>query len=126
MRVPPILSTIALLAASAVSADSVDPKPSGLPCFNDICWTSWRCWYARASPYDSKLGNRCGLPHNVYRQGYDDAPWTTLVWGENYQMTWQPSYKTQGEEIVLEWLMFEAPGTESMTPLHPEMTTEGG
>jgi hypothetical protein len=41
-------------------------------------------------------------------------------------MTWQPSYKTQGEEIVLEWLMFEAPGTESMTPLHPEMTTEGG
>ncbi|KAF3045080.1 hypothetical protein E8E12_008042 [Didymella heteroderae] len=53
-------------------------------------------------------------------QGYDGAPWTTLVWGENYEMTWQFDYETQDEEIVLEWLMFEAPGTEK--PVQPNET----
>lgn len=107
MRAYTILSTIALLATSAAGSD--------LPCFNDICWTSWRCWYSRASSFDSSLGDRCGLPHNVYRQGYDGAPWTTLVWGQKYAMNWRSSYESQGEDIVLEWLMFEAPGTESTT-----------
>lgn len=111
MRASVVLGAIALLASSTSASD--------LPCFNDICWTSWRCYYTRSLFKPS----RCGLPHNVYRQGYDDAPWTTLVWGENYEMTWQSSYETQGEEIVLEWLMFEAPGTESMAPLHPDFNT---
>jgi hypothetical protein len=108
MRASIIISTIALLASSAAS--------SNLPCFNDICWTSWRCWYERSTSTYGTKSDRCGLPHNVYRQGYDDAPWTTLVWGEGYEMTWQSSYESQGEDIVLEWLMFEAPGTESIQP----------
>lgn len=114
MRTSTIFSAVALLTSSAVSADGLENGvSSNMPCFNDICWTSWKCYYSRASKYDEKLGNGCGLPQNVYRQGYDDAPWTTLVWGESYEMSWTSNYKSQGEEIVLEWLMFGAPGTES-------------
>jgi hypothetical protein len=110
MRKSNLLSAIALLSSSANGLEN--GVTSNMPCFNDICWTSWKCRYDRASKYDSKLGNKCGLPSNVYRQGYDAAPWTTLVWGEHYEMSWTANYATQGEEVVLEWLMFAAPGTE--------------
>lgn len=57
------------------------------------------------------------MPDNVYRQGNDGAEWSTLVWGENYYMTWTSSYESPQEDIVLEWLMFAAPGTEGKTSL---------
>jgi hypothetical protein len=111
MRSRNILSAVALLAAPAISLP--DDYNMNMPCNNDICWTSWKCHYSRYSKYDDKIGNRCGLPDNVYTPGPDGANWNTLVWGKNYWMEWTSSYESQGEDIVLEWLMFSAPGTES-------------
>ncbi|KAJ8117126.1 hypothetical protein OPT61_g1598 [Boeremia exigua] len=104
-----VVSALSLLSASVVSGEEEHPD---MPCFNDICWTSWRCWYWRRSTYDNKIGKRCGMPDNVYIPAYDHSQWNTLVWGENYPMSWKSSPGTQGDDIVLEWLMFEAPGTE--------------
>lgn len=110
MRILNIVGAATLLAASAVGAEEYNNNY--MPCFNDICWTSWRCWYWRRTQYDAEIGDRCGMPDNVYTPAKDHAQWNTLVWGESYFMTWRSSYESQGEDIVLEWLMFEAPGTE--------------
>lgn len=119
MRTSSVFSAVALLAVSIVSADeSGSEVQSDLPCFNNICWTSWKCYYERASKWGDRPGDRCGLPNNVYRQGRDGAPWSTLVWGETYQMNWASAYTAQEDTIVLEWLMFEAPGTESTNMQH--------
>lgn len=106
-----LVGALAFLAAS--TAVNAGDYSMDMPCFNDICWTSWRCWYTRFSKYDSKLGDRCGVPDNVYTPWLDGSQWNTLVWGEKYMMTWTSSYAAQEDEIVLEWLMFAAPGTES-------------
>lgn len=106
---------LALLSASAIiHAEEYNMK---MPCYNDICWTSWKCYYSRYSKYDESIGDRCGFPDNVYTPANDGAQRNTLVWGEGYMMYWTSNYASQGEDIVLEWLMFEAPGTESKSLL---------
>jgi hypothetical protein len=108
------ISALALLAAStAVQAE--EQYNMNMPCFNDICWTSWRCYYNRMSKYDGKIGNRCGVPGNVYTPALDGARRNTLVWDEKYYLEWAFDWEqdSRKEEIILEWLMFEAPGTES-------------
>lgn len=84
-----------------------------MPCFNDICWTSWKCSYSRHSKYDGTIGKRCGLPDSVYTPENDGAQGYTLVWEEKYLMEWTSNFASQNEDIVLEWLIYEAPGTES-------------
>lgn len=114
MRSLNILGAVALLAVPAVSLD--EDYDMSMPCFNDICWTSWKCVYSRMSKYESTIGDKCGLPDNVYTPGPDGTNWPTLVWGQQYRMEWTSRYDSQGEDIVLEWLMWMAPGTEEPIP----------
>ena len=115
MRSFNLVGAVALLVASAVS---VENEYGILPCSNDICWITWKCSYSGYSNYDNKLGSRCNLPNNVYRPGHDGALVNTLVWEQDYWMEWMFSLEGERQDIVLEWLMFDAPGTESKTPHH--------
>ena len=119
MRNFSLAGALALLAASAVTAE--EEYNMNMPCFNDICWTSWKCRYSRTSKYDKELNDRCNLPNNVYVPGVDRALYNTLVWGQDYYMRWTSNYASQSEDIVLEWLNFVAPGTESKTRYHHAM-----
>jgi hypothetical protein len=108
MRNFSLLGATALLAASAIAVE--EGHNMDMPCFNDICFTSWRCWYPRVSKYDNTIDARCNVPHHVYTPANDGTRWNTMVWDSSYYVTWKSSYETQGEDIVLEWLMFETPG----------------
>ncbi len=123
MRKSVITSSMSLLVAPVISGeddntDNHDANDPDMPCSNDICWTSWRCWYRKETKYDAKIGSRCGLPDNVYTTSNDGAQWNALVRGKDYDMTWTSAHASQEDDIVLDWLMFEAPGTESKASYH--------
>lgn len=105
------ISVVALLAASTAVA-------SEMPCFNDLCFTSWKCHYSRTSKYDKEIDDRCNVPSDVYTPARDGSLWNALVWNRATYLTWTPNYATQLEEIVLEWLMFEGPGTNGKDLQH--------
>lgn len=107
MRSFNLLGPVALMAASAVAAG--EEYYSDMPCDNDICFTSWRCWYSRMSKYDNTIDDRCNVPKHVYTPAMDGTRWNTMVWDSSYYVKWKSSFKTVEEDAVLEWLMFESP-----------------
>lgn len=109
MRISSLLGAAILTAASAVTAE--EKSGNGLPCANDICFTSWKCFYKQKSKYNSEIDNRCNVPSYAYTPSTSGSRWNTMVWNFPYYITWARSLETQTEDIVLEWLMFETPGS---------------
>lgn len=91
MRISNFLGAAILTAASVVTAE--EKYGNGLPCANDICFTSWLC-----------SDNRCNAPSYGSR-------WEPTVWDIEYYISWVGSNETQTEDIVFEWLIFETPGS---------------
>lgn len=106
MRSINLLGPALIAAASAVTAE--DGGANAMPCFNDICFTSWKCYYTRWT--SEKIDNRCNVPRAAFTPAKDGSRWNTMVWELPYMVSWKTKWPQTDDDIVFEWLIFEAPG----------------
>lgn len=88
--------TSALALCSAVSA-AYAPNGKLMPCDSEVCFD----------------GVYSDTPSGYWTVNKWDDPLDTFLWNRDVWMYWLSTRNTKDQEVTFEWLMLDAPGTQS-------------